>query len=575
MIKKLGFLLFIIALSVGCFWNVAKAKDQTLPQEAIVSYDADITVNIDNSINVTEKITYNTGPQEHHGIYRDIYLYSSQKKKMQINNITVIDENGSPYDFQISRSDKNIRIKIGDPDWTFKGQKTYIINYQATRAIAQLNDIDEIYWNVTGNNWAMPIYQAQASIILPSGVKIVRSACYYGPLGSTDQCHIINSTTDRYTFTAPTKLQPGSGLTIAIGFPKGIVTPYTLSDKITNFITIYWPWLVAILLPLLTLILSLLYWYRKGRDARGTGIIVPQYDILDELSPLEVGGIMNEKITVNNISAEIIYLATKGYLKIEQLGTDYELTKLKDFSDLPNDFDQLLVKSLFTSEKQTVKLSDLENVFYQDTGAIITSALNILVNKGYYKNLGKMKNNSCSVAILLFFSLWLAGVLEGLFLGSILKWNPTPLVGGLFLSTIIYGLIFHFSPAKTEKGVVAKEHILGLKDYLQIAEKDRLQFHNAPDKKPAIFEKLLPYALVLGVANIWAKEFEGIYTTPPSWYAGSDGIAFSAITFSNSLGAFSSFASQSMSSAPSSSSGGSGGGGSSGGGGGGGGGGSW
>jgi uncharacterized membrane protein len=142
---------------------------------------------------------------------------------------------------------------------------------------------------------------------------------------------------------------------------------------------------------------------------------------------------------------------------------------------------------------------------------------------------------------------------------------------GFVLSCVIFMVINSLMPAKTVKGVATKEYILGLKLYLQIAEKDRLQFNNAPEKKPEIFEKLLPYAMVLGVDEAWAKEFEGIYTVPPQWYEGYHGGAFSAIAFNHSLSSFNSMASSSMGSAP----GGSGGGGFSGGGGGGGGGGGW
>src|SRR6185436_19560328 len=109
------------------------------------------------------------------------------------------------------------------------------------------------------------------------------------------------------------------------------------------------------------------------------------------------------------------------------------------------------------------------------------------------------------------------------------KANAFRLAMGIFASIIVYSFISRFFPAKTEKGVAAKEHILGLKEYLQIAEKDRLEFHNAPEKKPEVFETLLPYAMVLGVANIWAKEFEGIYNEPPSWYSGPSSTAFNAI----------------------------------------------
>ena len=126
--------------------------------------------------------------------------------------------------------------------------------------------------------------------------------------------------------------------------------------------------------------------------------------------------------------------------------------------------------------------------------------------------------------------------------------------------------------AKSKKGVLAKEYLLGLKEYLQIAEKDRLNFHNAPEKKPEIFEALLPYAMIFGVVEIWAKEFQGIYNSQPNWYE-SKSNNFNAVSFGREMAVFSAMSTRSLSSSPAGS--GSGGGGFSGGGGGGGGGSSW
>ncbi len=577
----------------------AELQTQTLPAEAIVSYDSLVTVNVDNSVRVLETITYNTGPQEHHGIYRDIYPFSSQNRKMDIAGVTVTDETGAPHQFTLSKGDRNTRIKIGDPNRTFAGQKVYVISYRATRAVGQFDDLDEIYWNVTGNEWGMPIYQARATVSLPAGATIKQSACYYGPKGSTNKCQMV-SEEGGINFNAPAPLNPGDGLTVAVGFPKGLVTPYTAADDAKSALATYWSWIISALLPLLTLIGSLWYWYRKGRDPKGTGVIIPQYDVLDNLTPMEVGGIVNEKVDTNALSAQIIYLATKGYLQIRQIEgkiagfiktTDYELVKLKDYSDLPNAFDQTLLQGLFTplplrlgivkdaaAKDQVVKLSELRNVFYKDAARVVNAVLDSLLVKGYYKNLGRMKGGPGRVYFLMFMSLWVSGFF-GIILGSVLlRENPLPMVVGIFVSIVIYGIVSHFNPAKTDNGVAVKEYLLGLKMYLQIAEKDRLQFHNAPEKKPEVFETLLPFAMVLGVAPIWAKEFEGIYTVPPSWYSGplgSSGAPFSTVAFSNSMMSFNSFAASTLSSSPKSSGSGSSGGGFSGGGGGGGGGGSW
>lgn len=546
-------------------------------EEAVLDFSAIITVNTDNSVNVVEKILYEAGPWERHGIYRDIYPYSSQGRKMAISNIVVEGEDGIAYPFEILKEGRSVRIKIGDPDKTFTGARLYIVNYTATNAIAQFDDFDEIYWNVTGNDWEIPINNVSASINLPPSASVLQAACYYGEKGSTERCE---------GFSSPRALNAGEGLTAAVGFPKGIVAAYSVHDDARNFFQKYWSWFLAALLPILTLVFSLRYWHKKGRDPKGTGVVVPQYDVLDGLTPMEVSGIVKEKISAKEISAEIIYLATQGYLKIEQIeekklgifkNIDYVIHLLKDISILPNEADRKLIQSLFHTLPglenapvlgATVRLSGLKNSFYKNIPSVLRPVQDALLSKGYYKNLGRIKSPAGGTQGIL----WL-GIFLGFWVSAFFSGGGNGVVFGVAVATsvLIYVAVSYFFPAKTEKGVAAKEYLLGLKMYLQIAEKDRLEFHNAPEKKPEVFEKLLPYAMVLGVAHIWAKEFEGIYTQPPGWYSGSPGDAFSAVAFNKSISSFNSFTTSSLSSAP----GGSGGGGSSGGGGGGGGGGGW
>jgi len=541
---------------------------QILPEESVRSFTSLITVQKDNSILVQETIRYDSGGIERHGIYRNIRSVSSEGRDMDITEISVSDGQGNPRPFVVSRSGKGVNIRIGDPDKTFSGERTYVVQYRAADAVGQLEDFDEIYWNITGNAWEIPIYESRAFVSLPGDVHAIQSACYYGPEGSTERCTEIESMEEIYGFEAP-RLAPGEGFTVAVGFPKGVVEAY----RVPGFWERYWHWILAGLLPLLTLFFSLRYWHRKGRDERKTRTIVAEYDAPEGMTPLEAAGIAKEKITSGDISAEIIYLATRGYVKIHYLekrvlgfkSTDYELEKTKDFSDLPNRFDRTLLEILFGA-KGSVKVSDLKKTFFKDVSRVVKSGTEALLEKGYYKNLGRMSGKALKFALLI-------PVLMGAFFGGIILFQEKILVVfvGVVISFVIFSAIYYFSPAKTEKGVRAKEQILGLKDYLRIAEKDRLEFHNAPEKKPEIFEKLLPFAMVLGVTKEWAREFEDIYTEPPSWYTGYPGAAFNAVIFTESLSGFSS----SVATASHSSSGGSGGGGFAGGGGGGGGGGGW
>lgn len=116
---------------------------------------------------------------------------------------------------------------------------------------------------------------------------------------------------------------------------------------------------------------------------------------------------------------------------------------------------------------------------------------------------------------------------------------------GLAIAGAIIVLFAVLMPQRTRKGVVAKDTLLGLKMYMDVAEKDRIAMLQSPkspyvlktdalEKTVELFEKLLPFAMILGVEKNWAKQFEQIYTTPPDWYSGNWS-TFNAVYFVSAL----------------------------------------
>jgi uncharacterized membrane protein len=141
------------------------------------------------------------------------------------------------------------------------------------------------------------------------------------------------------------------------------------------------------------------------------------------------------------------------------------------------------------------------------------------------------------------------------------------------LSGVVVLLFGRAMPARTSTGALARLEVLGFEEFLDRAERDRLE--RMAD--PHLFSRFLPYAIALDVSDNWAKAFEGIYQEPPDWYTSRTPLTyFHPHGFSRSMGTMTSSLAGAMFAAPrSSGSGGGGGGGSSGGGFGGGGGGSW
>ena len=226
-----------------------------------------------------------------------------------------------------------------------------------------------------------------------------------------------------------------------------------------------------------------------------------------------------------------------------------------------------LMTKLFGS-KDVIKLSDLKNSFAQDLAKIRSEVYSLVVADNYYPQ------NPVTVKTLYSIGGIALAVLGVVATSMTSRGGVIPIVSWILSGIIIVAFGMAMS-RRTKKGVLAREHILGLKRYLSVAEKERLAFHNAPEKNPKHFDDLLPYAIVLGVESQWADQFKDIYTQEPSWYRGpTSGSHFAVAALASDMNSFSTTAGTTM--ASSASSGGSGfSGGSSGGGFGGGGGGSW
>lgn len=550
----------------------------TQAMEKIDNFETFIQINSDASLDIEEQIDYNFGSLQKHGIFREIpikYKARGGNYNLRISDIDVRDGKNQKYDFKITYPGNYAKIKIGDADKYVTGEKTYIINYKIKRAINYFDYCDELYWNTTGNEWQIPIEKSKAIIFLPEKIEKekLKTTCFTGFLGSKINCdkyeYIENNLTEKIIFEQGL-LQPRQGLTVVVGFPKGLVNQPTKFQIFLDTLKDNW----ILFLPIAIFMILFYLWRTRGQDPKGRKTIIARFDPPDNLTPAEIGTIIDEKADAKDISAEIINLAVKGYLKITRLEekgifkkADYLLEKLKGENELENNFEKELMRGLFDF-KDSVKLSDLKNKFYQNLGKIEKEIYKSTVDKKYFsKNPKKIRKIYFGIGIVVLF----------------LSFFSAPLFGGLgifscLLSGILIIIFSFFMPVKTKKGVLAKEHILGLKEYLTVAEKDRIKFHNAPEKSPKQFEKLLPFAMVLGVEKQWAKQFEGIYNQQPNWYNDPSGRPFTAFALVGGLNSFQTNTNSTLSCHPSSAAGGSsgfGGGGFSGGGFGGGGGGSW
>jgi hypothetical protein len=146
-------LLTIVAVCIFALSKLVFPSNQVWAED-INSYDASIDIVQDGSILVNESIRYDFGSLDKHGIYRNIPTIKTnsegKKYKLTMENFTVTDENGSPYQYNLSQTSDMASLKIGDPNRMITGIHTYKIKYQVKGAVTYFSDHDELYWNITG-----------------------------------------------------------------------------------------------------------------------------------------------------------------------------------------------------------------------------------------------------------------------------------------------------------------------------------------------------------------------------------------------------------------------------------------
>ena len=564
--SRLTTLILLIA-SILCLSFSAGAR-----AEEIKNFHSEISIKRDGTIDVREDIEYDFQYAERHGIYRDIpynYDFGYKRYSIKLDVKDVTDFNGDPYKYEVSTSGGNIHIRIGDPDTTVTGVHGYRIEYTVRGAIAFFEDHDELYWNVTGDEWTISILRASAGVSFDEQTSEgVKAECYTGGRGSTDKECNYKITPGMVNFLARSSLWAGQGLTIVVGVPKGLIEEPSPMTKAIWFLTDNW----YFGLPFLTFFAIAYLWSTRGRDPEGKGVITVRYEPPKDLTPAEAGTLVDERADILDITSTIIDLAVRGYLKIEETEStkffffsdrDYRLIKTKEPGQGELKPHEVRIFSGIFKGKEKVLVSDLRDKFYTELPPIKKALYDELVGKKYFPaDPEKVKGVYKWIGIII---LILAFVLFSNFL----------LKTSIALSGLIILISSRYMPRKTREGALLNEELLGFREFIDRAEKDRIEALAKDD--PTLFDRVLPFALVFGLEDKWASAFRDMYREPPSWYSSPNyGNSFSPNMFVSDLGRSLGAMNSSLSSTPRKSGGsGLGGGGSSGGGFGGGGGGSW
>jgi uncharacterized membrane protein YgcG len=537
----------------------------------IADFQDNIKVNEDGSAVVTERISL-VFVGEWRGIHRIIPIEypgpdgTNYELFLTVQSITDGEGGKLKHESSVSHGSRDLKIFIPNAVDT---NRTVEITYRVRNGTRFFPDHDEFYWNVTGNDWPVPIDHAAATMRFPEAASgSLRAQAFTGVYGSTQRDATANVEGTEAQFETNNPLPMRGGLTIDVYIPKGILHE---PGALTKFF-----WFIGgnpiIFLPLVTLAGMFTLWWYKGRDPEAGLSVAPMYEPPAGISPAEAGTLLDDEIHPRDITSTVVDLAVRGYIKIEETAEkilvfthkDYILHLLKPRDQWGADLaphERVMLENIFAGGEAT-RLSSLKNRFYTAVPVIRQDIMAALKNKGIYL-LDPDSANGYSVAAAVGI-LALFAVLQ--FLGWANFFSSVPLlIGCAAISAGIWWLFARIMTAKTVTGARARIAVLGFQEFMNRVDAERLKI-----MPPNTFEKYLAFAMALGVEHHWAQAFAGIVKDPPQWYVGPGGYmgGFNPIFFSSSMHNMASDMHQVFVSAPRSSSSGSGFGGGGGGGGG-------
>ncbi|AMV40287.1 DUF2207 domain-containing protein [Planctomyces sp. SH-PL62] len=534
---------FAAAFALGLLASFAAPPARGDDGWTIAAFDVDAAIGADAGLDVVETVDADFEVPKH-GILREIpirYAVGVHQYSLRFRLLGVDDGEGRSYPTSVSYESNLVRIRIGSPDYEVQGRNRYRIRYHVQRAVLWEGNQAwadggraVLRWNATGTEWQVPIAQSKVTVHLPrdlddSQVSYDAWVGRFGVSGRDFRKRRVDARTIEYETG---RLAAREGITVEVTMPADAVARPGPARRLGWWLMDNFPYVVF---PI-TAALCFLTWFARGRDLAGMGTIVVGYEPPDGLTPAEVGTLVDEQVDMKDVSATIIDLAVRGYLRIEDVprsgwfssGADTRFVKIREPKGLKM-FEKMLFDRIFRDGDQ-VLLSDLREKFYPVLPVVTNYLYEILTRDRYFDGnpqsvrTGFLVGGLVAVAA----AVGLTAVIQLVILSRIFVF---PVIVALILSALTVVATSRYMSRKTRKGRIAWEKIAGLEEYIRRAEVDDIR----EQERQGIFERLLPYAIIFGLSDRWGKAFADLYRQPPDWYRPADPGNFSTWVLVNDM----------------------------------------
>jgi uncharacterized membrane protein len=492
-------------------------------REHILSFHANIVIDTTGRIEVTEHIkVFVTAVEIKHGIERDIPLYRKDKYGRRVRvqtNILEVQCNAENVTYTTRIEDGNNILRIGDADILLTpGVYEYTIIYESFGQIGFFDDYDELYWNVTGNGWNFIIDEASATVTLPAHVSAIRTDFYTGKRGATEKAGKVEDYGKTQVFKTTRMLDSGEGLTVAVAFPRNIISRPPPPTKAQ----IFWYEHGLKICGVLGLLIFACYYFftaRKIGKRPRKPIPIPTFKPPRDLSPAEICYLSKRYYTGKALTATFVDIAVKRAMTIScNEKKKYSFINKGDTERL-RPVEQQIHSTLFEDNTKEIKVVQKNYSTFSKIQKQLIKSLSVWRLKDFFKE-------SAGYIVVGFL------ILCALFVSYpfiIINVKTTGLSVALFYGSLFIGYIAYIFRVRmfTLEGAKLASEIEGFRMYMKTAEEHRLNMLAKPEHTLELFEKLLPYAFALGVSNEWCKKFDNVLNSidyHPDWYDSKDNL---------------------------------------------------
>ena len=515
--------------------------------EVIRSFKTEIRANSDATLTVNESIDYDFEKARRHGISRTIplkYVRHLQPYTIAVRIKSVSDENGRRLPIRTIYQGDDLILRIGSPNMTLTGRHKFLISYSVRRAINFFEGVPEIYWSLNGSQSPVAIEQATAKVYPPRGVPLtgIKTSCLLQrqdaeqeSLSSKGSYQLPGTDQSVVRFESG-PLSAGDEFIVVAGLPFNSITKPNLGGKFLFWLSRWWP---AITFPAaLGLMLALVVWY-LGREPFERQGISARWKLPDNLSPAQVGTLIDEKCDIEDILAILIYLAVNGHLRIKQVASgdmfglttaDFEFIKSEPPENAPEltVYQKYFLDGIFQNGASRVTNIELKYKFFNRISLIRDAIYKSMVDEQYFRTRPDATRDQ-----FYFFALLLLTAGVSVYASCL----PLPFVEltsvpgqlsayalGICLCACVAFLFAPVMPIRTIKGCQALADVLAFTRSFSLVSDARADdsFARAAREDKDLFARLLPYAMVLGVADSLARSFARLQSQRPGWYESLD-----------------------------------------------------